>query len=254
MPHPMKPIERTLAAFEVAAREYHQLRAKVARSQEERRALDKELRDRLADLKLRYNQLTVEADIAEQVANQEALQEYRAHNNKALDSDKAVSKAARATMKAEPHHPTEVLRKNMAAIGDVEPDRYCRCHHIVMGVGKKERDPVTNERRPTKNSLQARAKLHMLGIGINDPHNGVFLPASLAHVPHWRFPRALPHANIHTLAYEKMVVDYVGHLNDQQSLVQNLRRIRRHLEEGDRILFMREEKQLAYNEKMKLLA
>lgn len=176
------------------------------------------------------------------------------HNNKALDRDKAISKPTRAAMKAELHHPTEALRKNMAAVGDVEPDKYCRGHHIVMGVGKKEPDLITNDRRPTKNSLQARSKLHMLGIGINDPHNGVYLPANLAHVPHWRFPRALPHANIHTLAYEKMVVDYIGHLNDQQSLVQNLHRIRRHLGEGDRILFMREEKQLAYQEKMKLPA
>lgn len=73
MPHPMKPIERTLASFETAAREYHNLRSKTAKTPDERRALDIELQDRLTDLKRRYNQLTVEADIAEQIANQEAL-------------------------------------------------------------------------------------------------------------------------------------------------------------------------------------
>lgn len=252
MPNPMTPLENTLKSFETAANEYHALRAKNISNPDERKKLDIELKTRLEELKKRYRQLSVEADVAEQVERQRELAEYSKNNNGVFDEE--AKEAALERMRREAHHPTDTLAAHMAAQGDVAPDDNCSPHHIVMGVGKKEAHPITKKRVPTKNSLQARAKLHMLGLGINAPENGVWLPKSRTYVPHWAFPRALPHANIHTILYEAYVVRQIGHLEDQQSLKGALRNIASVLHDGSDISFMREEKQALYLDKMQLIS
>lgn len=256
MPAPLSPLQTTIKSFEVAAAEYHALRKKNITGPDQakqREDLDEELRKRLTSLEARYRQLSVEADLAGQIENQKKLANYSAGNNEALllgEDTKDAREAAIERMRTEAHHPTDTLWKHMAAVGDVAPDDNCSPHHIVMGVGKKESHPVTKKLVPTKNSIQARAKLHMLGLGINAPENGVWLPKSRTYVPHWAFPAALPHANIHTLLYEAYVMGKIGHLDNQQALTSALRNIATVLQKGENISFMNKDKQDLYLENM----
>lgn len=250
MPEPMKPIERTLLEFETAAKEYHALKLSKPTTAKQKQALDKELADRLADLQNRRRRLKVESSVAEQVAKQKALKEYRSANDIVLGKDGVAADSRFGWMENEAHHPTDDLRRNMAAVGDVPPDDNCSCHHIVEGVGKLVKDPVSGAKVRTQNSIEARATLHMFGIGINDPVNGVFLPKGMKYIPHWRFPKALPHANIHTLAYEKLVNDSIKNLTGKQSIEASLFRVRTMLEQGSNICFLTDRTQKRYTSRI----
>lgn len=251
MPLPLAPIERTIEAFEKAAREYHNLRLSKPRTSDQKKEIDKELKLRLADLKQRKLMLTTEADIHDKVAKMQVdLNAYQERNRaKAGESDDdADVRVSRLT--EESHHPTKALRDNMFAIGDLPPDDNCACHHIVAGQGKSIIDRKTGKRKQSQNAIEARAILHFLGLGINDPSNGVYLPSSSDYIPHWRFPRALSHANIHTLAYEKMVNDKIKFLESELALRNQLAGLRSMLENGEETFFLTKRSEKKYFEKV----
>lgn len=251
MPLPLAPIERTIEAFEKAAYEYHRLRLSKPGTPEQKQEIDQELKQRLADLKRRKRMLLTEADIHDKVAKmQEDLTDYQARNRGRAgeNDDEADIRVSRLT--EEPHHPTKVLRDNMLSVGDLPPDDNCACHHIVEGRGKSIIDRKTGKREQSQDAIQARATLHYLGVGINDPDNGVYLPLNRDYIPHWRFPRALPHANIHTLTYEKMVNEKIQFLESELSLRQQLGDIRRILENGDETFFLTKRSEKKYFEKI----
>lgn len=238
---PMRPVERTLRAFEIAAKEYHALKASKPNLTQTKADLDKELQRRLRDLEQRIDQLAVQSAVDEQVERQKELMKYQLNNS-------SGTQASEDWMHNEKHHPTSLLRDRMMAIGDVPPDSNVACHHIVEGRGKTIQDPNTTEKKriQTREAIQSRARLHLAGIGINDPANGVYLPKNINHVPHWCFPKALPHDNIHTYAYERFVFSRIRRIKDRQSMTQALRDIRTILQEGSNRSFLTEKAQGQY--------
>lgn len=238
MPLPLAPIERTLDSFEKAAQEYHSLkRSRTKNSPAEQNKIDRELKNRLSDLDERRRCLHIDTDLHDKIAKMQSdLALYQSNNRVDLSQDSQTLDAHVDNLKLEGHHKKPLygtLKDNMLAIGDIAPDKNCSCHHIVMGKGRSIVNRKTNQKEQSQAAIQARMTLHYLGLGINDPANGVYLPSYMKYVPHWRFPRALPHANLHTLAYEIRVNDAIRTLNDEASLRGQLKKIRRKLENGD---------------------
>lgn len=220
-------------------------------SPEQKKKVDQELEQRLADLKQRKRMLTTEADIHDKVAKMQAdLAEYQVRNRPKSGETDDEADIRVSKLSAEPHHPTKSLRDNMFAVGDLPPDDNCACHHIVEGSGKSIIDRKTGKRKQSQDAIEARATLHYLGVGINDPVNGVYLPLNRSYVPHWFFPKALPHANLHTLAYEKMVNEKLMFLECELTLRTQLGDIRRMLEEGEETFFLAKNSEKKYLEKL----
>lgn len=82
----------------------------------------------------------------------------------------------------------------MRAEGQIKPSHKHTAHHIVPGKGKLEM--VT---------AQTRIHLHLHGIRINDPANGVYLIHNDADTPHWSMPNSRGHRKYHTHEYERWV-------------------------------------------------
>ncbi|AMX03504.1 AHH domain-containing protein [Microbulbifer thermotolerans] len=47
--------------------------------------------------------------------------------------------------------------------------------------------------------------MHLAGIGIQDPRNGIYLPITKAHKGHWSAPKAPAHTEIHRFNYETWI-------------------------------------------------
>ncbi|MEC7547558.1 MAG: AHH domain-containing protein [Pseudomonadota bacterium] len=254
MPLPLTPLEHNIQEFEKAAREYHKLRLSKPVSVEEKKKIDEELKLRLADLDRRMRNLETNSSIQERICLQQELCDYQ--SSRAVPQDAKVTTSEQLElMKSDPHHPTTNLRKNMEAAGIMTPDDNCHCHHIVVGGGKRVKDPANpgGPKIQTKNAIMARARLHRYGIGINDPVNGVYLPKSMKYVPHWRFPKALPHANIHTFAYEQMVNDALTPARSADAVRNTLLRIRAILEQGSDYTFLTQKASSQYEAKINKL-
>ncbi|MCX2782246.1 AHH domain-containing protein [Microbulbifer thermotolerans] len=97
----------------------------------------------------------------------------------------------------ESHHPTDDLVTHMAAVGEPKPSPYHDAHHIIPGKGRWLQEEIA----------QARANMHLAGIGIQDPRNGIFLPRTKAHKGHWSAPKAPAHKEIHRYNYETWIFD-----------------------------------------------
>lgn len=251
MPLPLSPLEHNIQEFEKAAREYHTLKLSKPVSVDAKKKIDEELELRLADLERRMRNLETDSSVQERICQQQELCSYQ--------SARAVPAGAKVTteeqlemMKLDPHHPTIYLRKNMEAAGIMPPDENCHCHHIVLGCGKRVKDPnnPSGPKIQTKNAIMARARLHRYGIGINDPINGVYLPKSMKYVPHWRFPKALPHANIHTFAYEQLVNDALTPARSAEAVKNILLRVRAMLEHGSNYTFLTQKASSQYRAKV----
>jgi hypothetical protein len=251
MPLPLTPLEHNIEEFEKAALEYHRLKTSRPVNIDERKKLDDELKQRLADLKQRKQRLKTQASVNERVQVDLAEANYRKERAIAQNS-LSPSPQQLDMMDREPHHPAARLRKNMEAQGDLAPDDNCACHHIVQGKGKtrKDKSNPSGPRIQTQNAILARAQLHLHGIGINDASNGVYLPKRMKHVPHWRFPKALPHANIHTLAYEQLVYNTLEFRSDTQSIKDGLSILRVMLEQGQNTDFLTKKTQTSYLAKL----
>lgn len=251
MPLPLAPIERTIEAFEKAAHEYHKMRLSRPASAKQKKEIDKELDTRLKELDERRRSLMTQADIHDKIAKQqEALGLYQNSNRAIVGETELKANERVKELNEESHSPTKGLRDNMSAVGDIPPDNYCDCHHIVSGVGKTVIDRKTGERQRSQDAIEARATLHYLGLGINDPANGVYLPSDMRHVPHWRFPRALPHANLHTLAYDKMINQKIRVATNELTLRGKLRDIRDMLETGSETFFLTKKSEKKYRKRV----
>ena len=127
---------------------------------------------------------------------QEQLREYRAQGMLAhKDNSDMWSRAdALDVMAAEDHHPTELLEQNMRAEGVPKPSAQHTAHHICPGQGKL-RDTTR----------LARDHLHIHGIRINDPANGVYLISNDRNTPHWDIPGSRGHRKYHTHGYEELL-------------------------------------------------
>lgn len=205
--HEMSPLDMAIEEFKKQAKDYHQNKKTVCATEEEQKKLDEKLN---ADfLFLDSQRMTIEC----MAQVKERLDEYRKQSRR---------KGALDDLKQEEHHPTDTLQEFMKLEGYPAPDGNCDCHHIIPGTGKDK-----------ALAIQARLKLHMCGVGINDPDNGVWLPASMDYVPHWAMKRALPHANIHTKKYDRWVADKMRAARDEVSARVVLGNLRRDLVNGD---------------------
>jgi hypothetical protein len=85
------------------------------------------------------------------------------------------------------------LGSHLMAVGQFRQNVYWHAHHIVCAKHKSHGS--------------ARLILFMNGIGINDPHNGCWLPQKHKHARGTKHPEAVGHAYIHTNEYAALVLD-----------------------------------------------
>lgn len=177
LPHDLTPLERAVLDYEREVDQLHKDRAKICSTGAERCVNDEQLKRRRLHLDNRRRDLVTQAKV------QEGLHKYRQRARK--DNNDWIYE--------EEYHPTGQLVCYMESEGDVKPANNCDAHHIIPGRGWQSAD-----------QLDARLKLHDCNIGINDPRNGVWLPAKIKDVPHYmpHLKHALPHAPLHTKAYE----------------------------------------------------
>lgn len=147
--------------------------------------------------------------ISTQAALQQDLDTYRKENKQ-----KSVVELAK-----EPHHPTNVLSKNLTAIAEPKPSQDHDAHHIVMGKGRWLKSEM----------MRARLSLHLHGIGVNDPINGVWLPRDRESKGHWATPNSPAHKEIHRYNYERWVSNKLGAPALPESSVRNRLRDIKHV-------------------------
>ncbi|MBU6953249.1 AHH domain-containing protein [Hahella sp. HN01] len=149
------------------------------------------------------------------------LEKYRQELQILDDDSKATSKAKLAAMPAEKHHPTETLTYNLRLNGRPQPSSRFTAHHIVPGKGKTELISLV------------RVDMHYLGIRINDPDNGVWLPMTKADKGHWAMPHAPAHREIHTLKYEGWIYRSATRAPAEKAFRAMLRKVTLLLTNGD---------------------
>ena len=124
---------------------------------------------------------------------QSKLDAYRQEGIDATTGNRREQNAKQAALLAEKHHPTKTLALHMKAACNPQPCPSHSPHHIVPGRGY------------TVQAYKARVHLHLHGLRINDPDNGVWLPKSKKVTPLWSMPQALAHKQYHTHKYEEVV-------------------------------------------------
>lgn len=171
----------------------------------------KDVRERRkAELQEAKKHLENERRLMESIADVQArLELYRVYGRGAVHvAGESRTKASQreAELLAEEHHPTEILEEFMRAVPNPKPSSNHTAHHITPGKGK------------TKFAYRARVRMHLVGIRINDPDNGVWLPRYAKHTPHWSMPESLGHLQYHTEGYEKWVSDKL-HMKSSEAFI-----------------------------------
>lgn len=140
--------------------------------------------------------------ISTQSSLQSNLSEYR-EGNKQKKSHELVR---------EPHHPTKQLVSHLYAVAEPQPSKNHHPHHIVMGKGNAR-------------MMRTRLQMHLYGIGINDPVNGIWLPRSTAFEGHFTTPKAPPHSRIHSHNYQTWISDSLVNIRKSETQFVNKLRI-----------------------------
>ncbi|MBB3062810.1 AHH domain-containing protein [Microbulbifer rhizosphaerae] len=205
--HEMSPLERGIMEYQLQVEQYHKDKAKVCSSDGERFANGEELAKRREFLDSRRRDLVTQAKV------QAGLDKYR-KNARQEDNEWIYD---------EEHHPTGLLVQFMESEGDVKPANNCEAHHIIPGRGWR-----------TVYQVEARLKLHDCNIGVNDPINGVWLPAKIEDIPHFMLSlkRALPHGPLHTKQYEAWTNSQMQGAHDETTARMALSNMRRMLLNG----------------------
>lgn len=205
--HEMTPLERGIQEYQRQLEQYHQDKAKACGSEEERGTNEETLVKRRKFLDGRRRDLLVQAQI------QEGLHKYR--KGARLEDNEWIYE--------EEHHPTGRLIQFMESEGDVKPADNCQAHHIIPGKGWQSMQQIA-----------ARLKLHDCNVGINDPVNGIWLPAEPEDVPHFirSLKRALPHVLLHTKRYEMWTNNSIKAARDETTARMALLRMRTRLING----------------------
>lgn len=200
MPNPLDPLERSINSFIQQANEYHQFRIAGPEAGVSDDQFSGQLKSKWFALEQAQRKIScqawIEYDIALGLEDRNNNPDYKDKTDDEIED----------MMLEEKHHPTTVLRENMLKAGKPAPDGRCSCHHIAEGQGKV-RNRLNGKVVQNFVVVNTRVILHSVGIGINDAGNGVWLPMYMKYVPHPAMPKALPHANIHTLAYEQHVFE-----------------------------------------------
>lgn len=175
-----------LVEYEKLCKAHHKKKADAAKivneSLAERKTRIEDESEELSHLKLEARTLNTWASI------QNGIDAYRS-SNRATNSRSGERKRL-TRMTSEAHHPTKELESMMRADGRAKPSFKHTAHHIVSGKGKLD---LTRE---------VRVHMHLHGVGINDPDNGVWMLKTKSQKVHWFNPDALAHKEIHTNNYE----------------------------------------------------
>lgn len=184
-PKPERPtgasaLEIAIYNFELKAQAYHNAKGKNATKQE------------LARLEADYIHLKKEKKrIKSVVVAQTALKTYRKECGLATTED----------LLEEAHHPTDDLATYLSAVGEAKPTDLHEAHHIIPGEGRFNKAVI----------IDARLNLHLAGVGINDPHNGIWLINFMRNKTiDWSTPDAPPHRKIHRYNYETWIGATLG--------------------------------------------
>lgn len=184
-PKPVRPagataLEMAIYNYELKAQAYHNAKGQNATKQE------------LARLEADYLHLQKEKKrIKSVVVAQTALDAYRNKCGLASADD----------LLEEGHHPTGDLAKYLFAVGEPKPSNLHEAHHIISGEGRYNKVAI----------MDARLNLHLVGIGINDPHNGIWLINFVKNKAiDWSTPDAPPHRKIHRFNYETWIGAALG--------------------------------------------
>ena len=125
------------------------------------------------------------------------LQLYQEQGRKATKGGRSEVAIKQEALLGDKHHQSGgavELEKYMRAVPVPKPSGDHTAHHIVPGKGK------------TLDANRARVRMHLFGIRINDPDNGVWLPRYARHTPHWSMPDSKGHLEYHTEGYESWVL------------------------------------------------
>ena len=109
---------------------------------------------------------------------------------------------------------SEKLGNHLRAVGQYRYNRKWQAHHIVC----------------SRHGSHAGARLKLFAyLGLNDPHNGCWLPQKHMHARGTGSPNAVGHAYIHTDDYAGLVADHVNRARSKEALIDQLGKIRRKL-------------------------
>lgn len=188
-------VDSNVSLFEMAVQQYEKLAEQHFKCEKELGASSENVRaKRKAQLDLAKKHLNQQRVVAQCMASiQVKLDEYRAVGRMATEGSRKERALLRKELQMESHHPTILLAKFMLVSNKPKPSSQHAAHHIVPGKGK------------TKFAYLARVHMLTLGVRINDPDNGVWLPMYKKYVPHWSMPKAKSHLEYHTEKYEYLV-------------------------------------------------
>jgi len=118
-------------------------------------------------------------------------------------------------------HRSRLLAKHLTLSGDPRPNKFCHAHAIISGAHTL--------------AAESRAILAWLGVRIDDPDNGCWLPENTA--AKTRMPRrlmsAVPHSRIHRYNYYFWLSQIISTtLKSQNQLRQALNMIEARLQAG----------------------
>lgn len=208
--HEKSQFERMLDRYTAKAKHHFNVKMSKTLTQDER---DVKLREALKELEHERRHLETMAII------QAELDTYREAGLRVKSGTAIDRKSALNMMAAEKHHGTETLEKYMRAEGVPKPSSKHTAHHIVPGSGKLK--VLMN---------QIRVHLHLNGIRINDPANGVYLLHRDEYTPHWSMPASRGHLKYHTHDYERWVASRIRPLKNIDAIKTNLQIIGRMLQ------------------------
>lgn len=178
-------LDQALEYYDIKARNYFQAKTGLENAPKElKESRAKELEVIRAHLRRQKTHATVVASI------QAKLDAYQDEGRRATEGSRSEVAAKQRALQEEKHHPSSTLAENMRASCNPQPCPSHSPHHIVPGKGY------------TPEANLSRVHLHSLGIRINDPDNGVWLPRSKRVTPLWSMPNALAHKQYHTHHYE----------------------------------------------------
>jgi hypothetical protein len=209
-PRPDRPdnptsLEMAIYNFELKAKLFHDENNKKNPSSE-----------MLKKLTMDYDHLQREKKRIESVSvAQTALTTYRS-NNRIVSED---------TLLEEEHHPTNNLTRFLNAVGEPKPTTQHEAHHIISGKGRYNQVAI----------MRARLNLHMAGIGINDPFNGIWLINFLKNKQHdWATKDSPPHRKLHRYNYETWIGESLGgNMGGSEALLlNNLRNVKTKIRTG----------------------
>jgi hypothetical protein len=214
----MSPLDRAIETYNNKAKKYYSDLNKAEKAPKEvRDARKKQLESIKKHLE---NERRLMETIVDVRARLDAYREAGRNAVRQVGDSRTTGAERRNTLLSEEHHPTKVLEEFMRAVPMPKPSPNHTAHHIVPGKGR------------TVHAARARSRIHLFGIRINDPDNGVWLPSSSRFTPHWSMPDALGHKHYHTEGYEKWMSMRLRNQSSDVFIRQELRLIALILEQN----------------------